>query len=43
MSKSNDARQQNELLGENYLNNQHSHLAQITQSQVLLKVFEKYM
>ena len=31
----------NKLIRENHLNNQHFHLVRITQSQVLLKVFEK--
>ena len=42
MSKSHDMRQQNKLIRESYLNIRHFHLARITQSQVLLKAFEKY-
>ena len=43
MSKTNDIRQQNELIREKYLNSQHFHIAQITQVLVLFKVFEKYI
>ena len=43
MSKTHDIEQQNKLIREKYLNDRNFYLARITQSQVLLKVFEKYM